>query len=194
MLQYAVLLGAAANLLGSVAYIRDTFYGTTRPNRVSWLLWSVIPLIAAFAGIADGVTWAVIPVFMSGIVPLIIFLSSFANPNAHWRLARLDYVCGALAVAAIALWLITDEPLVAIVLAVAADLLAGIPTLYKAWKYPETETGIAFITGAFSGLTAFAALNTGAPAEYIFPAYLVLFCGTTALGIYRKRLLAILHI
>lgn len=192
MLQYAVLAGAAINLFGSAAYVRDTFRGTTKPNRVSWLLWGIIPSIAAVAAFSEGATWAIVPVAMSGITPLIIFTASFVNPNAYWKVSGLDYMCGALAMLAIVLWLITDEPLLAVFFAIAADLLAGIPILYKSWKFPETETGFTFVCGFISSLTVFFALKTDNLSEYAFPVYLMCICAVLVVLIYRKRVFAIL--
>jgi len=73
MLQYLVIGGALLNLLGAVAYIRDTLQGKTKPNRVTWSLWAAVPMIAVAAAVSDGVTWAIVPVFMSGVNPLLIF-------------------------------------------------------------------------------------------------------------------------
>jgi len=114
MLQYIVLLGAVANLAGGFVYIKATLRGETKPNRVTWLIWSVAPLIATVAGLSDGVRWAVLPVFMSGFVPLLVFIVSFVNPKSYWKLEKFDYICGACSILALVLWGITKEPLVAI--------------------------------------------------------------------------------
>ncbi len=47
MLQYLVLLGAAIQMVGVVSYLKDTLKGVTKPNRVTWLLWSIAPLIGS---------------------------------------------------------------------------------------------------------------------------------------------------
>jgi hypothetical protein len=70
-LPYLVFLGAAVQLVGIWSYIKDTVKGDAKPNRVSWLLWSIAPLIGTAAAISDGVTWEVLPVFMSGFGPLL---------------------------------------------------------------------------------------------------------------------------
>ena len=48
------------------------------------------------------------------------------------------------------LWAITKQPVAAIALSIISDALASIPTLIKSWRYPETETPIAYITALFS--------------------------------------------
>ncbi len=52
MLQYLVFVGAAVSTLAAAAYIRDTLAGRTKPNRITWLMWSIAPLIAFSAGLA----------------------------------------------------------------------------------------------------------------------------------------------
>ncbi len=81
MFRYLVFAGAAVSVSAAFFYIRDTLKGDTKPNRVTFFIWAVAPLIATAAGLAKGVTWAVVPVFMAGFCPLLIFLSSFANPK-----------------------------------------------------------------------------------------------------------------
>src|SRR5690348_16544499 len=39
-----VYVGSAIGALGTAVYLRDTLRGTTKPNRVTWLLWAVAPL------------------------------------------------------------------------------------------------------------------------------------------------------
>jgi len=70
MLQYLVFLGAAVNIWGAFFYIRDTLRGETKPNRATWLMWSIAPLIATVAALSQGVGWAVLPVLMAGFGPL----------------------------------------------------------------------------------------------------------------------------
>jgi hypothetical protein len=50
-----VILGTLIGAAGSVAYLIDTVKGKVKPNRVSFLLWSIAPLIAFFAQIKQGV-------------------------------------------------------------------------------------------------------------------------------------------
>ena len=77
MLEYLVIVAAVASLLAAIVYIRSMFIGGTKPNRVTWLMWAIAPLIATVAALSNGVGWAVLPVFMAGFSPLLIFSASF---------------------------------------------------------------------------------------------------------------------
>jgi hypothetical protein len=187
-LPYLVFLGAAVQLVGIYSYIKDVVRGDTKPNRVTWLLWSIAPLIGTAAAITNDVECAVLPVFMSGFGPLLVFIASFVNKKSYWKLEKFDYGCGFLSLLALILWWITKIPEVAIIFAIASDGLAAVPTLVKSWKYPETENAGPFTAGIFSSLTSFAAIKIWNFSALAFPIYLVIVNISITLAIYRQKL------
>jgi hypothetical protein len=188
MFQYIVLIGAAVQLVGIFVYIRATVRGETKPNRVTWLMWSVAPLIGSVAAFSDGVRWAALPVFMSGFAPLLVFIASFVNPKSFWKLEKFDYICGACSILALVLWGITKEPLIAIIFSIASDGFAAVPTIIKSWKHPDSESVEAYTTGLFNSLTSFFALRTFGISELAFPIYLVLVNSSLIAAVYKGRL------
>jgi hypothetical protein len=150
-------------------------------------MWSVAPLIGTAAALSKGVRWAVLPVFMAGFCPLLVFVSSFVNRQGHWALNRRDYACGACSLLALILWLMTRQPDIAIVFAIASDALAALPTLLKAWSHPGTETASAYLLAFASAATSFAAVEHWTFAEWAFPAYLLVVNGTVVLAVARGK-------
>jgi len=187
MFQYLVFLGAAVNLGGAFFYIRNILSGQTKPNKVTWLIWAIAPLIGTAAALAKGVTWAVLPVFMAGFTPLLIFLASFLNKNAYWKLGKFDYACGLFSVLALVAWAITKEPNIAIALAVLSDGLAAVPTLAKAWQHAETESVGVYAALLFNALTSFAAIKMWSFSELAFPIYFVILNSSLTLAVLRRR-------
>jgi len=192
MLVYLVFIAAFATLAATYLYISSMFKGAAKPNRVSWLMWSIAPFIAAAAAISNGVGWAVLPVFMSGLSPFLIFTASFVTKKAYWKLASFDYVCGALSGLALILWYLTKDPNVAIAFAIASDGLAAIPTLIKAWNHPETEFPWPFIVGVFNASTSFGAATMWAFSEIAFPTYLIAINVVLSFSVYNKKIVSIL--
>jgi hypothetical protein len=141
-----LIVGALVQFfVGTLAYVRDALKGSSKPNRMTFLIWSAGPFIGVAAGIDAGAAWwALLPVFLAGLGPFAILLASFKNPAAYWKLGPLDYGCGALAVLALVLWALTADPVTAIVLSIMADALAALPAVIKSWRYPETETGFTY--------------------------------------------------
>ena len=189
MLQYLVFLSAAALLVAAYVYVKSMLKGVVKPNRVSYLLWAIAPMISFAAAISDGTGLAAVPVFMAGFCPLLIFVASFAVKGAHWKLVKLDYSCGLLSALAVVFWAVTSDPDIAIVFAILSDALASVPTLVKGWQYPETESAWAYLVGIFAGFTSFLAITVWTFSQYAFPAYFVIMSVLLVLSIYHKRIL-----
>ena len=145
-----IYLGTAIGALGAALYLRDTLRGTTKPNRVTWLLWAVAPLLAAAVEFNQGIGLRALPTFMVGFMPLLIFVASFHNPASVWKIRRIDYACGVFSVVGTVVWLVTRNGVLAISAAIAADFLAGIPTLMKSWTHPQTETVYSYLGAVVS--------------------------------------------
>ena len=137
--QNFVIVGTLIGAIGTLAYLVDTIKGKVKPNRVSFLLWSIAPFIAFAAQVKQGVGLESLMTFSTGFLPLTTFIASFVNKKAEWRITRFDLICGALSIFGLILWVITKVGNVAITFSILADALAAIPTLVKAYKYPDTE-------------------------------------------------------
>ncbi len=145
-----IYVGSAIGALGAAVYLRDTLRGTTKPNRVTWLLWAVAPLLAAAVELDGGVGLRALPTFMVGFMPLLVFIGSFHNSASVWQIRRIDYACGLVSVVGTVTWLVTRNGVVAISAAIAADFMAGVPTVMKSWTHPETETVHSYVGAVIS--------------------------------------------
>jgi hypothetical protein len=144
-----VIIGTLIGAAGAIAYLIETVRGRVKPNRVTFLLWSIVPFIAFFAQIKQGVGLEAMMTFSAGFLPLTVFIASFVNKQAMWKLTFFDLMCGVLSLVGLALWLITKVGNVAIFFSIVADGLAAIPTIVKAWKYPDTELAWPWIATVF---------------------------------------------
>jgi len=184
-----VLVSVAISIYGSSAYIRDTIKGKSKPNRVSFFLWALAPLIGTGAALsADADIWATVRIFTSGFMPLLILLASFLNPQSFWKLTTFDVLCGVFSVVALIVWGVADSPHMAILFAAIADGFACIPTLVKGWKYPETETGITYIMSFIGALIVIPAIPVWNIENAAFQIYLLTANTALMFVIYRKRL------
>lgn len=183
---WLVIVSAALSLSGTVAYFRDMLKGKSKPNLVTWGLWGLIPLIATGAALsAHADAWSTVRIFMSGFGPLIIFISAFFISGTYWKSSRLDYACGFLSLVALGVWLLADSPILAILFAAVADLLATLPTIFKAWKHPETETFYTYFIGLFTASIVIPAIPVWNIENAAFQIYLLL--ANTALCIIVLR-------
>mgnify|MGYP000966788546 CR=1 FL=1 len=187
-MKYIVFAGAVINIFFTFSYIKEVAKGSVKPNRITWLMWSVAPFIATAAAITNGVGLSVFPVFMSGFTPLLVFIVSFFNKNSYLKLERLDYCCGIVSFLALVVWQITKSPDYAIIFAIISDGLAAIPTVLKAWRYPHTENVIAFWGGLFLAMTSFFAITTWNFSSLAFPIYLVVLNTIIIFAIKRNNI------
>ena len=193
-LYWIIIFTAFINAFGWIMYIKDTLKWKTKPNKITWWIWAAAPLIGSIAMyFSNWFTWSIIPVFMAWFIPLLIFLSSFINKNSYWKLWKLDYICLVFAILALILWLITDNPLLAIIFWILADLFAAIPLVIKNYNFPETENVFPFFAWLFANLSAFLVINKWEMEEYLFPLYLVIICSILILAFYWKKILKFIN-
>lgn len=168
-----VLLGALLSLVGSCRYAWLTVHARTRPNRVTWFLWAAAPIIGFLAQLDEGVGLPSVLTLSVGLGPALVFASTFVNPQSYWRIFRFDVGCGAVSVAALVVWLCLDDPTLAVVFAVVADATAGVPTIVKAWRAPDTEDPVPFLLAGLNGTVALLTIDDWRLATWAFPAYIV---------------------
>lgn len=189
--EYFAIVAAVVACIGELKYLYETARGTVQPNRVTWFLWSVFPLITFAAQRAQGVNGLSWATFVAGAVSVLILAASFLNKKAYWKTAPIDYVCMVAAFAGLGLWAITDTPNFAILFSIVADFAAGLPTVLKAYKHPETESWTAYaIAGAGYGL-ALLSVHLWTFENYAFALYLLvnnfLIAGLALRGIELHR-------
>jgi len=170
-----VFLGSVIFALGSVPYFLDTIKGKVKPNRVTWFIWSIAPLIAFSAQIKEGVgIHQSLLTFTVGFVPLVIFIASFVNKKSYWQLGRLDLSCGALSLIGLVLWIATGTGLIAIFFAIIADGLAAFPTVIKSFKFPETENWVIYFAASISALITLFTIKVWDFETFAFSLYIFL--------------------
>ena len=185
--EYCAIVGAVIGSLGGLYYLYETITGKAQPNRITWLLWGIFPMVVFVAQRAqgvEGVSWAS---FVAGFTPLLVVAASFFNQKAYWESEPRDYYLMAAAVIGIVLWAITDNPNLAILFSVLADLLAGIPTLIKAYRHPRSESWMAYAISALGFGVSLLSVQTYSFESTTFVAYVFVLNGAVAVLASRGR-------
>ena len=181
------VVGAVIGSLGGLYYLFETVVGKTQPNRITWLLWGIFPMVIFVAQRAQGVeglSWAS---FVAGFTPLLIVAASFLNEKAYWKSEPRDYYLMAAAIFGIVLWAITDNPNLALLFSLLADVLASIPTLIKSHRHPRSESWIAYAVSTFGFGVSLLSVQTFDFQDAAFVAYLFLLNGVLAVLASRSR-------
>jgi hypothetical protein len=171
--KFAILSGAI-NVYSSVSYAYNTLKGRNQPNRVTWAMWTLAPIIAFAAQLSQGVGLQSIYTFSVGLGPMLVLVASMVNRKAYWKLTSFDLICGSISLLALALWLLTGKGLIAIILSVAADFFAAVPTIKKSYVDPESESGFPFVLGASAALITLLTIKVWTASNSAFGVYILL--------------------
>jgi hypothetical protein len=171
--QNFVIVGFIIQCIGGWSYLVATVKGKIQPNRVSWFLWSLAPLSAFAAEVVQGVGLQSLMTFGVGFFPLCIFIGSFFNKKAFWKLGALDYICGALALLGLILWYITKVGNIAILFGILADALGSVPTIVKSYRAPESESYSIYLSSLISAVLTVLTITSWNFATWGFPVYMI---------------------
>lgn len=144
MKEIIIIVASILAIVGNVPYLWDVVKGRVKPHPYTWLVWSIVSCVVFFGALAKGAGIAVIPIAVSEIFTFIIFLFSlkygFKNPPQRDKYFLI------LALFSIIPWILTKDPTISVVIMVSIDLIGFIPTLYKTFCYPKSETWLLYST------------------------------------------------
>ncbi|NDC37244.1 MAG: hypothetical protein EBZ48_04235 [Proteobacteria bacterium] len=184
--QTLVVLSIGISIIGAVPYVQDTLKGRTQPNRVTWTLWAMAPVIATGAALTAGSdSLTALRTLTAGIVPMAVLLASLRNPRSYWQLGPFDYGCGVIAGIAMVAWLNSDAPRLAVLLAALADGVASLPTLRKAWLHPNSETRVTYLVMLLSNVVMLPSITVWNIENATFPLYLLGLNTLLSIATYR---------
>ena len=120
-----------------IPYLRETLSGRNKPHIFTWMIWGLLTFIAFAAQLAGGAGIGAWVTGVTGAICLIIIVASLKR--GEFDISRADWVMFGLSLLAIPLWLVTSNPLWAVVLVTGIDCLAFGPTFRKSWNKPFEE-------------------------------------------------------
>lgn len=170
-----LLLGASSGILGligNVPYIRDIFRHKTKPERAMWWIYTVL-FSALFAAQASaGAHWLLLVTgeYVMASALFAVLSVRYGYGSFHKRDAVSLMIAGLGLVA----WLLTDKPLVAIIMVVVIDFAGFWLTLIKTWHAPHSETLITWQLSCASAIISIFAISTWNLTVLLYPMYAVI--------------------
>lgn len=154
-----VVLGLIAGIIAFLAYIIyviSILRGKTKPNRATWWIWAFMGLVVGLSYYASGAQNTIWVPFVEFIGPLSIALLSIKYGEGGLD-NKTDLICLFGAILSVILWIIFDNPVIALVSSLVVDSFAIVPTIKKSYLRPEGEDFWAwFGTGIADSLNMFA--------------------------------------
>lgn len=135
------ILASILAIIGNISYLKDILSERVKPHPYTWFIWSIVSMTTFFGGLAKGAGIGVLPTGIAEGFTIIIFFFSlrylFRGKFDHIRM--VDNYFLAIALLGLIPWVLTNDPTISVVIVVAIDVVAFIPTLRKTWMHPETE-------------------------------------------------------
>ena len=122
------------------------------------------------------------------LISLTIFLIGLRNGDKNIK--AIDTVFLVLALATIPLWLISDQPVLSMVLLSTIDMLGFAPTIRKSWNAPYSETLSLYVITFFRHSLSIFALESYNIVTVLFPAtWVIANLAFAVMLIYRRRVI-----
>jgi len=177
-------LGAALSVVGTGLYLRGIRRGDTLPHRGSWMVWSVIAVVAAASDGADGGGWSLVVLGVQAVGTLAV--AAWALGHGVGRLTPTNLAMLALAALGVLGWTTLTDPTVAAACVAVADGAGLVAMMPKTWADPYSETVSTYALAGVTGLLGALAVHAWS-AALLFPVYFCLGNATTAVAITLRR-------
>ena len=166
------LLSLIFNLIGYVPYYRDIFRGKVKPQRITWSLWAVLTFIASVNQIRNGGGWSTVFVLSTFLLVFGVFILSFTKGlgggSTQDKLSLV--VAGLLFI----WWIYSKDSIYSTYIVIAIDSIGALLTAQKAYKEPETEAYLQWVTSGISAMLGILAIESYSTILLAYPLYVVI--------------------
>lgn len=182
------ILGVLAAIVYSIAFIRYIYSmikSKNKPNRATWIIWSILGfiLLASYytAGARDTVPLLIIN--QIGMISVFLFSLKYGQGGVD----KFDIFCLTGAGISLLIWYISNNPLYALLLGIMTDFIGALPTIKKSNEQSESEDKLTwglFLVGNFLNLLA---SGFSSFSSYVYPLYMVLLCFLILMLLVKKN-------
>ena len=187
------LLSAAAIVLTFaifVPYIVSIHSGQTKPHVISWVIWALATFVVFLAQLAGSGGVGAWPIGVSALITAYLAVLAYSK-KADTRVTRSDWAFLLIAVTALPCWLLTSDPLWAVLILTGVDLAGFGPTFRSAYLRPHDERMGFYFLAAVRNLLSILALEAYSLTTVLFPAAVGIACvAFVAMVAYRRKQLA----
>lgn len=181
----AVLLGGA----GTIHYYIGIFKRHIRPHMLTWLIWATTTWIVGAAQYLDGGGMGAYVTLLSGCVATCT--ACLALKFGDRDIKRSDWISFSLALLTIPIWMLTHNPLYAVLLVTFIDLFGFYPSFRKGYVKPWDEGAFLFGAVSIKFLLTFFALENVTWVTGLYPIALFVINGVFVIMLmYRRRIVS----
>jgi len=166
------VISAVLILVAGPPYALDTLKGITKPERMTWFIFSLLGVVAFISQTGLGASWSLL---FSGLDTagscLMLLLSLKYGVGGY---AKRDIVALSVALVGVFAALLFKQPLMSLAGVILADASGTALTIRKAYVDPGSETTITWLCVGTSAVFGSLAVGTWSLALLLYPLYLVL--------------------
>jgi hypothetical protein len=181
------LVSAALSCIAFLPYIADTLRGHTRPQRASWLIWSVLGSIAVFSQLYEGATHSLMFAAAQVSGTIIVFLLSIRRGTGSF-VNKADAMVLVAASVGLVAWYMTSSSVYALMISISISAIGGAVTAFKAYKQPASETMTTWGLSLVASVLAVLAVGRMDPILLAYPMYLLVLNGAIVLAMIAGRM------
>jgi hypothetical protein len=167
----SAVISAILILIAAPPYIIDTVKGRTKPERVTWFIFSVLGLIAFISQLSLGASWSLLFSGLDTAASILVFaLSLKYGVGGH---TRLDIAALIVAAIGVVIAIAAKQPIISLLGVILADFSGVVLTIKKTYENPDSETAITWLLVGTASL--FGVLAVGRPtfSLLLYPFYLM---------------------
>lgn len=176
-------------VLVTLPYVRLVWCGAIKPHLFTWVIWALTTGIAAAARMSEAAgpgawgQWAA--------AGSCVCVAALAWQRGEKDITHGDWRAFLLALAAIPLWVLTDDALLAVLVVTAIDVVGYYPTFRKSWHRPHEEAMFNYIAANVTHILSVLATEHYSVTNLLFQVTLfVVNSLLVAMVLWRRRQLA----
>lgn len=156
---YLAILATIISIVAITPYIISILKDKTKPHAFSWTIWGISTCVIFFAQFFSGAGAGSWSVAVSGLIALFVAYLAYQKRSDD-SITKADYLCLIMALSAIPCWYFTANPLYAVMILTAIDLLGYLPTIRKSYHKPFEENITLFAVMSFRNFISILALES----------------------------------
>lgn len=150
-----------------IYYLYTVYFGKTKPHAYTWLIWTIVLIVVWLAQVSDGAGVGAWVTLMGILACLLRAIAGFTHGVKN--ITKSDKLCLFSCFVAIVFWILTKNPLTAIIILTLIDLIGFLPTFRHAWSNPYDENIFSFFLFGITFLLSFLALENISFTTALYP-------------------------
>lgn len=171
MKEFFAVLSALLIVAAAPPYIVDTLRHKTKPERITWLIFSVLGIIAFISQLSLGASWSLLFSGLDTSASIMVFCLSIKFGVGGYT--KLDVAALSIASLGAIIAIVVKQPIISLLGVIIADLSGMALTVRKVLSNPESETAISWLLVGTASLCGILIVGRFSFGLLLYPVYLL---------------------